>query len=222
MLNNYQHTGENMNIHQLRAKAGREELDYLFLKSALDDLAYPRNKINKFLRSGALLRVKKGLYIFGAEARREAYHLEVLANLIYGPSAISLEYALSYYGLIPERVYTITSITNKRSKHFSTPVGKFDYYYLNTEKYAIGITCQQLDAQHSILIATPEKALADILLLTSPKIALKNKEQLEQYFFEDLRIEPSSFLDLNPSLMKEIALKYRHPSVKLLQEYLKK
>ena len=61
---------------------------------------------------------KKGLYIFGKSVALQPYSKEVLANLIYGPSAISLSYALSYYGLIPERVHIVTSITNNRIKTF--------------------------------------------------------------------------------------------------------
>ena len=50
---------------------------------------------------------------------------EILANLIYGPSSISLDYALYYYGLIPEHVRVVTSITPQRNKIFNTPIGQF-------------------------------------------------------------------------------------------------
>src|SRR5205085_9208942 len=103
--------------------AQREEIDYQFLLSLLLEYARPREKISAWLKSGELIRVKKGLYIFGPQVAQGPYSPEVLANLIYGPSAISLNYALSFYGLIPERVTTITSITNKRNKQFSTAVG---------------------------------------------------------------------------------------------------
>ena len=114
-----------MKIEILRKLANREEIDYLFLVSALKHYARPREKISQWLKSGDLIRVKKGLYIFAGEAKESLYSLEVLANLIYGPSAISLSYALAFYGMIPERVSTITSITPKRCKKFGTPVGLF-------------------------------------------------------------------------------------------------
>lgn len=210
-----------MNIYQLRAQAEREEIDYLFLKSALADLASPRDKVTHFLHSKALVRVKKGLYVFGPEVAQGPYHPEVLANLIYGPSAISLEYALSFYGMIPERVYTVTSITNKRNKHFSTPVGEFNYRYLHPQKYPVGITLVKLDEQYNIFMATPEKALADMLLFSSKNV-LENKTQLEHYLFEDLRIETERISRLNPMLMAEIAVAYQHVNINLLAEYLKR
>lgn len=227
MLNNNQHTGWIglggiiLDIHHLRNSAGREEIDYLFLKTAMSSLKHPRNKINRFLSDKKLIRVKKGLYIFGPDAAREPFCRELLANLIYGPSAISLEYALSYYGLIPERVFTITSITSKRNKHFSTPIGEFSYRYLHLDKYVVGITLKQVDERHSIFIATPEKALADVLLFSSP-LKLKNSLQLEHYLFEDLRMDEESLLSLNQTHMKDIALAYQHPNVTLLSRYLMK
>src|SRR5262249_19556355 len=136
-----------MHIQELRHLINQEIIDYNLLKDALKNYAHPRRNISAWLKSGDLVRIKKGLYVFGDKAKREPYSLELLANLIYGPSAVSLEYALSYYGLIPERVPTVTSITNKRKKSFATPVGNFTYQYLSAEKFAIGI--QLLEIHHS-------------------------------------------------------------------------
>lgn len=77
-----------MNIEKLRKKAGREEIDYQFLLPLLAKYAYPRDKISSWLKAGDLIRVKKGLYVFGKDAALHPYSKEVLANLIYGPSAM--------------------------------------------------------------------------------------------------------------------------------------
>ena len=114
-----------MNNTTLRKQAGREEIDYLLLKSLLSNVTCPRDKITRLLKNDTLIRVKKGLYVFGPSAAQQPFSKELLANLIYGPSAISLEYALSFYGFIPESTFTLTCITNKRNKFFSTPVGAF-------------------------------------------------------------------------------------------------
>jgi len=106
---------------QLRKIAPIEEIDYNFLKSALAGYNHPRVKINDLLKQGKIIRVKKGLYVFGSELAQQPFLKETLANLIYGPSYISLEYALAFYGLIPERVEEVTSVTNKRNKSFNTP-----------------------------------------------------------------------------------------------------
>lgn len=91
-----------MRIEQLYKILGREEVDYPSIISALCDYASPRDKITHWLRSGELIRIKKGVYVFSKDVSNAPPSIELLANLIYGPSAISLQYALSFYGLIPE------------------------------------------------------------------------------------------------------------------------
>ena len=155
-----------------------EEFDYGAITHALRAYKNPRVKINDLLKKGDIIRIKKGLYIFGPELAREPYSKEVLANLIYGPSYISLEYALSFYGLIPERVETVTSITSKRKKLFDTPTGIFSYKYINPSMYSYGITLHKLDERHSILIACREKAVSDMLYFSK---GMADRSRLEQY-----------------------------------------
>src|SRR5437870_3006083 len=95
-------------IYLIRKKAINEEIDYNFLISCLQDYSAPRDVITRLLDKKDIIRVKKGLYVFGENHRRRLIHLEVLANQIYGPSYVSREYALQYYGLIPEGVNEIT------------------------------------------------------------------------------------------------------------------
>jgi len=208
-----------MQVNQLKKSAVSEEIDYLFLQDKLKEYAYPRDKITSLLNSKALIRVKKGLYVFGEDLARESYCKETLANLIYGPSAISLEYALSFYGMIPERVVTITSITNQRDKIFHTPIGDFTYKYINPIRYPVGITQLRLNNIHSILIATREKALADMLTL-SHRLYLKNEQELQEYLFANLRIEEEQILSLNRNRLKKIAAVYDNNNIDLLISFL--
>ena len=138
-----------LNIHQLYQHAGQNIVDYVLLKSILSDYAHPRGKISAWLKSGDLIRVKKGLYVFATQITKEPYSLELLANLIYGPSVLSLNTALSYHGLIPEAVHTMTSITNRRNKKFDTPVGTFSYHYMHTKKLHIGVDIISLNPKIS-------------------------------------------------------------------------
>jgi predicted transcriptional regulator of viral defense system len=205
----------------LRQHFDREEIDYLGLMDALSLYAKPRDKIRTLLRSGQLIRVKKGLYVFGPELAVGPYCKELLANLIYGPSCISLEYALGFYGLIPERVETVTSVTNKRDKRFNTPVGHFSYRYLHSKKYSIQITQQTLDEQHPILIASKEKALADILVLT-PGLNLSNQKQLEHFLFEDLRLSENALKIMDSTNILELAATYKNQHINMLMDLVKK
>ncbi len=212
-----------MLLKSLRKLTLNEEIDYLLLKSILSAVyTYPKDKIKALLKSKELIRVKKGLYIFGENESKKPYSKEVLANLIYGPSAISLEYMLSKYGIIPERVETLTSITSKRNKTFDTTIGKFTYQHIHPAKYDIGITQIKQDDTHFIIAATPEKALADKLVLSSDKIKLLSRLDLEQYLFEDLRVDENILFELNRNRLKKIKERYQDPKLDLLVDFLKK
>lgn len=206
---------------ELRQAVLNEEIDYNQLKSLLN-YADPRSKIKRWLKEGTLIRVKKGLYVFGPRCARVPYSKETLANLIYGPSAISLEYALSFYRLIPERVDIITSITPLRDKTFATPVGYFTYRYLALAKYAVGLNRIKLDDTHYIFIATPEKALMDVLLLTRPMLMFADIIELESFLLNDLRIPEESLFKLNKKILKEIKLQYNKKSCDLLYQLILK
>ena len=102
-------------IGQIRQQIDREVFDYQRLLQCLTTYAKPRDRVKRLLDAGDIVRVKKGLYVFGDAYRRAPVSRELLANLIYGPSYISLDYALAWHGLIPERVTTVTSLPNARS-----------------------------------------------------------------------------------------------------------
>lgn len=193
-----------MNLN-LRKLAPTEEFDYNFIKSSLSVYKNPRVKINELLKQQKIIRVKKGLYVFGAELAERPYLKETLANLIYGPSYISLEYALAFYGLIPEKVEVVTSITNKRNKDFDTPVGRFTYRFLNPSLYSFGITLHKIDNFHSVLIATKEKALADLLYFNNN---FETEILLEEFLLKNLRIEKDALSNFNLQKIKTLAKLY--------------
>ncbi|MFH1093592.1 MAG: hypothetical protein V1739_05480 [Candidatus Omnitrophota bacterium] len=201
----------------LRNAVLTEEFDYEFIKHALCAYKNPRVKINDLLKKGKIIRVKKGLYVFGPDLAREPYSKDVLANLIYGPSYISLESALSFYGLIPERVEAITSITSKRKKLFNTPVGIFSYRYINPAIYPYGVTLHELDKNHSILIASKEKALSDMLYFS---VKMKDEPQIKKYLFDDLRIDIEGIKDFDLKKINKLAGLYGH-NIKLFHNFLR-
>lgn len=210
-----------MNIAELRKLIGREEIDYQFLLSSLSDYAYPRDKITTWLKSGALIRIKKGLYIFGKETAITPFSPEVLANLIYGPSAISLNYALSFYGMIPERTTTITSITSKRDKTFQTPIGAFTYRYLTLRKYVVGIELFNANEKSPFLIASPEKALCDHIHLTDKKIKLARTIDVKYYLLNDLRVTEDALNQLRLKELAEITDVYQDKRLNILKTFIK-
>lgn len=207
-----------MGFKELRQAVKAEEFDYQLLMSHLTEYANKRDVVTRLIRNGNIVRIKKGLYIFGEGYRRGFVCKEALANQIYGPSYISLEYALSYYGLIPERVETITSVALGRSKKFHTPIGSFFYKHLSHEKYSLGFTLKTIDDFHSILIATPEKALLDIVYFSK---GLNLKIPLEEYFYEDLRIEESTLKELYVNMLEEISRQFSHARISRVVKFIK-
>lgn len=206
-------------IQLIRQKTDLEEIDYSYVIDCLEDHKAPRAKVTRMLKAGELIRVKKGLYVFGESYRHRMYSLEILANKIYGPSYISLEYALSFYGMIPEYVSEVTSITSKRKRAYATPVGRFSYTPLPLALYAIGYTLALISDDREALIACPEKALADLLYVR--KIKISTEIELEQLLFEDLRLDSSQVLDLDVKMLTEILDVGVNPVLFLLINYIR-
>lgn len=112
-------------------------------------------------KEGLLLRLKKGLYTFRTDRPSE----EEIANVLYQPSYISFEYALAYYGILPEMVYTVTSATTKPTRLFT--VGTLAYSYRTIKKPAFTGYMLVRKENRSFFIAEPEKALVDYLYFVS-------------------------------------------------------
>jgi len=179
------------------------------LSPLLSEYANPRDCIARMVKRGELIRLKNGFFIIAEKIQNDPVPYEQIANLLYGPSYISLEWALSHYGMIPEGVYVVTSVSAAKSKSFTTPLGTFDYAFLNHSRYSIGID-QKENSAGRFLMATPEKALADLVHFKSRKLEAKD---LLADLVEGRRIEEQSLRNLNKSHLLEIAEKYRSAAV---------
>lgn len=164
--------------------------------SLLSDYKSPNDKISELLKSGQLIPIRRGLYAVGHGLDLPTPELFVIANQLRGPSYISLESALSYWGLIPERVYEITSVTTKAPKTYKNPLGRFSYKQLRSPYYTFGITNIQLAGGQTALIATPEKALTDKVVLT-PGVNLRSIKQTTAFLLDDLRLDLESLNQLS-------------------------
>lgn len=118
-------------------------------------------KVKRLLAQGSLLHIRRGLYcltdLIGHAAKPHPFEL---AQYIYGPSYISLESALSFHQLIPETVYTVTSVTTKRSNEFQTPLGLFSYLHLPLENFYTEVELIK-ENNNAFFIAKPWKAICD-------------------------------------------------------------
>lgn len=171
------------------------------LMDLLKDYLRPHNKIREMEKKNLLAPVKRGLYITGSALNVRTPSVYLLANHIYGPSYISVEAALSYWGKIPEQVTTISSMTTGFTKTFSTPVGLFYYRKLPLPYYSYGIRMVESEKNQTILIASPEKALCD-LLATRSGLLLRSISQTRFFLEEDLRIELDALRELDTRMMR--------------------
>lgn len=205
----------------VRREIHSEEFDYQTIMHALGDHAYPRGRISDLLQRGDIVRVKKGIYIFGEQYRQRPYSREVLANIIYGPSYISLEYAMGFYGLIPESVEGVTSVTTGRSRRFETPVGLFSYRSVPTAAFSAGIDRMETRDGRSFLIALPEKALADKIRLDHGS-GISSQRELKRYLMDSMRIDPATLAGMNAERVEEYSALYRSRKIGLLAALLRR
>ena len=179
---------------------GNIPIDNGVLKSILTDYQSPNMKIRLLQQQGALIQLKRGLYVVSPEFSGKQLSLGLIANHIYGPSYVSLHYALRYYGLIAERVYTITSITTHHTRTFENSLARFTYRGVGTEYFPIGV--RSIDENGvSYLMATPEKALCDMIMV-EPYIPQSSILGLERFFEEDMRIDMDALRDMDINIIK--------------------
>ena len=200
----------------LRSRIDGEEFDYLALLNALKEYARPRDRITLLLRRGEIVRVKKGIYVFGEGSRARPFSREVLANLLFGPSYISLDTALYHHGLIPERPAAVTSVVCGRPRRFSTPVGLFVYRPLSLGAYRIGVDQALSTGGRPFLIATPEKALADKVHIEGGK-ALLSLKAMNAYLTGQLGIAPERLAGLDVEKLAVIRSGFGSWRILLLQ-----
>jgi len=166
--------------------------------------ASPKARITRMIRSGEVIQVRRGIFL---DPDDHEYSLKSLASVIYGPSYISFEYALAHYGLIPERVRALTSAVYKKNKNrrFHTPLGDFYYYYLPSEVFPYGVIREEENNQ-SYLIASPEKALLDLLYKVRGVTA---RNALTSLLFDDWRMERDRILAMDRKSLFSMAPMYR-------------
>ena len=142
-----------------------------------------------------------------------------VANSLYTPSYVSFDYALSFYGMIPERVSEITSATSKNEKLFDTPIGRFSYKKVNLEAYSLGVDWIYDDIEGGRFIATPEKALCDKIKYDRG-IGTLTQTSMSEYLKYDLRLDITK--PLNYELIEIIAKAYKSRNLKTLATLVKK
>lgn len=171
------------------------------LQSLYGNYRSPNMRITTLEKHGLLIRLKRGLYVVSPEISGRELSVGLVANHLYGPSYVSLHWALRWYGLIPERVDTVTSVTTRHTREFDNSLGRFTFRGVSREYFPIGIKIQEEDGVN-YLLATPEKALCD-MLMQEKHVPDQSVSSLEVFFEEDMRIDTDDIRQMNPAIIRK-------------------
>jgi hypothetical protein len=215
--------------------------DILF--SLYGELKRPDEKVSELERKGLVIRVKRNLYVVAPKVHNQTISTELVANHLYRPSYVSLESALAYYGLIPERVFTMRSVCTKLHKQYDTPLGHFEYVKVPAPYFPIGIRQEIVGNSpikreqnglpilpsvrtisegnsYAFLIASPEKALCD-KIVTTPNLRLQSVKAMQEYLEDDLRIDFSAVEKFDLEIIRQcIEVEKKKGELELLLTFL--
>jgi hypothetical protein len=191
-----------MDIIRIIGSHANQPLPHQLLMSWLKEYKRPNDKILGLKVQRVLEPLKKGLYIAGPSISEKKPDTFLVANHLLGPSYVSVETALSYYGLIPERVYEISSMTTKASRSFKTSLGIFTYTRLPLPYYSFGLEMRCLPSNQYAIVASPEKALCDKIVTTSG-VTLRSIRNAYDYLVDYMRMDESALKDLDTKSIQE-------------------
>lgn len=173
------------------------------IASLYPDVKSANRKVAGLEKEGRIIRLKRGLYVVSPQESGVLLSLHLIGNMLYGPSYVSMLTALREYGLIPERVEVVQSMTTHLTVSFENKAGRFEYLHCAKEYYPIGIT-QRQEEGITYLIATPEKALCDYIIST-PRLPLRFIKDTYVFLEEDLRLDMDAFMEMDVNIFKQCA-----------------
>jgi len=128
------------------------------------DSADARRQLYRWAKAGRIYRLRRDLYALAPPFQKVKPHPFLIANRMARGSYVSRQSALAHYGLIPEYVPVVTSVTTSRPALWETPLGSYDFRHLKVEMF-YGYQLLELGGRQQAFVATPEKALLDLVYL---------------------------------------------------------
>ena len=156
--------------------------------------ANARRALVRWVQSGRLAQLRRSVYLVADPYRKKEPHPFAVANLLKPASYVSLQSALAHHGCIPEHVPSVTSVTTGRPETLHTPIGTFFFRHLH-KRFFFGYRAVTMPEGASVFLATPEKALLDLIHLTPHGDTTP--------FLEELRLERGQTFD--PQRLLKIA-----------------
>jgi predicted transcriptional regulator of viral defense system len=201
-------------------------MDYLQFRSRFFDLGcfnvhqvyawqpgFDKSNLTRWTKKDLLVKLRNGYYSFPEYVQQPDFAFFV-SNRMYRPSYISLHAALAFYGMIPEAVVQVSAVSTLKKATFENSFGKFSYQQIASE-LLFGYDSKPFSNGRTLLFATPEKALLDLLYL----YPFYNTQQE----LEELRLD-EDFLhqDFNEQLFREYAEKFQSKALNKRAELLLK
>jgi len=174
--------------------------------------------VHRAVQAGEILRLKPGLYLLDRRYRRSEPHPYQIAALLHYPSHISLQSALSWHRLIPEAVYQVSSVTVQRSRTFATPLGVYTFQRVPARMPRAGVEAVQVSRDTWAFIASPLRAIADMLYLDKTITWKKNGVS---WLEESLRIEEENLRQIPFADIDDIVTSLRNLRVRNYLQQLK-
>ena len=200
-----------MKFIDLLEKASEQPFFTTRFLAAGENLAQVRLQINRWVKDGKIIRLHKGLYTLSEPYRKVTAEPFCIANGLKPASYVSLHSALSWYGIIPEFVPVVTSVTTGRPQMIETPLGRYEFRHVSN-KYFWGTQCIDLNPRKTAFIARPEKALLDLIYLTD------GSDKIE--FIEELRLQ--NFNQIDRAVLCKFVEKFKSPKLNRALESIEK
>lgn len=156
-----------------------------------------RRQLTRWTQAGRLYQLRRGVYALAPPYQKTKPHPFLVANRLVRPSYVTAQAALAFYGMIPEYVAVVISVTTARPGRWETPLGIFEYRHLQNALWR-GFRQVETSPGHKAFIASPEKALLDLIYLTPggdtraylEELRLQNLEQMDWQALERLALTP--------------------------------
>ena len=171
--------------------------------AAGQSLPQVRLQLARWVKDGRLIKIHKGLYTLAQHYRKVKAESFYIANVLKPHSYVSLQSALAWYGLIPEFVPVVTSVSTARPQSIETPLGRFEYRHISKD-YFWGYQQLELADKQAAFVARPEKALLDLVYLTP------GGDKRE--FLKELRLQ--NLETINGEVLKEFVERTKRPKLK--------
>jgi predicted transcriptional regulator of viral defense system len=167
------------------------------------DPAHVRRQLSRWTQAGRLHQIRRGLYSLAPPYQKTKPHPFVVANRLVRGSYVSLQSALGYYGLIPEYVPVVTSVTSGRPGHWETALGEYQYRHIQSALLR-GYAWTEVSPGQSAFVASPEKALLDLIYLEPGAD--------DPAYLQELRLQNTERLDLG--VLVRLAERFAKPKLR--------